>query len=74
VLTTRFHTAADWKLPSMTWTELNEMQICWIYTTLAKIQMFFGSDEIDPEFSEESARKFLAQYNFSQAEAVGSSS
>jgi hypothetical protein len=61
---------ADWKVPSMTWTELHEVQICFIYTTLAKIQMFFGSDEIDPEFSEESARKFVSQNSFSQAEAV----
>jgi len=70
---TPYHTFTEPAEPAMSWVELNEVQVNWIYVNLARIQLFFSGNEVQPEFREETVRKFLSEYSFSKQEPVGTS-
>jgi len=55
----------------MAWVELNEVQVNWIYVYLARLLLFFSANEIQPEFREESVKKFLSEYSFNKQEPLG---
>jgi hypothetical protein len=58
------------KPPAMTWIELNGVQICWIYFTIAKVQLFFTGNEEAAEFDADAVRQFMSKYKFSEQQAA----
>lgn len=58
------------KPPSMTWVELHGVQICWVYFTIAKVQLFFTGNEEAAEFDADAVRQFMSKYKFSEQQAA----